>query len=69
MHKTLAFLEKRKDRMQYLLYHQDGWLPGSGIVESGNKVVMQARRVWGRHAISRLRMVITCWRMPQRCLQ
>jgi hypothetical protein len=24
MHKTLAFLEKRKDRMQYLLYQQDG---------------------------------------------
>lgn len=42
-HKKLAYLEKRTDRMQYPLYQQEGWPIGSGIVESGNKVVMQAR--------------------------
>lgn len=43
MHKQLAYLLKRTDRMQYPLYQQEGWPIGSGIVESGNKVVMQAR--------------------------
>ena len=43
MHKQLAYLQKRTDRMQYPLYQQEGWPIGSGIVESGNKVVMQAR--------------------------
>jgi hypothetical protein len=39
----LAYLEKREAHMQYPLYQQQGWPIGSGIVESGNKVVMQAR--------------------------
>lgn len=43
MHKQLAYLLKRTDRMQYPLYQQEGWPLGSGMVESGNKVVMQAR--------------------------
>jgi hypothetical protein len=43
MHKKLAYLLKRTDRLQYPLYQQEGWPLGSGIVESGNKVVMQAR--------------------------
>jgi Uncharacterised protein family (UPF0236) len=43
MRKKLAYLLKRTDRMQYPLYQQEGWPIGSGIVESGNKVVMQAR--------------------------
>jgi hypothetical protein len=43
MHKKLTSLLKRTDRMQYPLYQQEGWPIGSGIVESGNKVVMQAR--------------------------
>jgi len=43
MHKQLAYLQKRSTRMQYPLYRAAGWPIGSGIVESGNKVVMQAR--------------------------
>lgn len=43
MHKHLAYLQKRSKRMQYPLYRAVGWPIGSGIVESGNKVVMQAR--------------------------
>lgn len=41
--KKLAYLEKREARMQYPEYQAQGWPIGSGIVESGNKVVMQAR--------------------------
>ena len=43
MSKSYAYLVKREERMQYPSYQQDGWPIGSGIVESGNKVVMQAR--------------------------
>jgi hypothetical protein len=39
----LHYLEKRKPLMDYPTYQQQGWPIGSGIVESGNKVVMQAR--------------------------
>jgi hypothetical protein len=41
--KKLAYLEKREGRMQYPQYRAAGWPIGSGTVESGNKVVMQAR--------------------------
>jgi hypothetical protein len=43
MSKKLTYLEKREARMQYQEYRAQGWPIGSGIVESGNKVVMQAR--------------------------
>jgi len=43
MSKQYAYLTKREERMQYPHYQQEGWPIGSGIVESGNKVVMQAR--------------------------
>ena len=39
----LAYLEKREAHMQYPFYQQQGWPIGSGVVESGNKVVMQER--------------------------
>jgi hypothetical protein len=39
----LAYLEKREAHMQYPRYREQGWPIGSGIVESGNKVVMQER--------------------------
>lgn len=39
----VAYLEKREARMQYPQYQAAGWPIGSGMVESGNKVVMQAR--------------------------
>jgi hypothetical protein len=41
--KKLAYLLKREARMQYPQYRTAGWPIGSGCVESGNKVVMQAR--------------------------
>ncbi|HEX4713432.1 MAG TPA: ISKra4 family transposase, partial [Ktedonobacteraceae bacterium] len=40
--KKVAYLEKREARMQYPQYQAAGWPIGSGSVESGNKVVMQA---------------------------
>jgi hypothetical protein len=40
---ALAYLEKREGQMQYPCYRAAGWPIGSGIVESANKLVMQAR--------------------------
>jgi hypothetical protein len=40
---NLAYLEKRTNQMQYPLFQQQGWPIGSGIVESGNKLVVEAR--------------------------
>lgn len=39
----LAYLEKRVPQMQYPDYQRAGWPIGSGVVESGNKVVVEAR--------------------------
>lgn len=39
----LQYLEKRETLMDYPAYQATGWPIGSGSVESGNKVVMQAR--------------------------
>jgi hypothetical protein len=41
--KQLNYLRKRAPFMQYPTYQQQGWPIGSGIVESANKVVVQAR--------------------------
>lgn len=40
---ALTYLEKRVDQLQYPTYRAAGWPIGSGSVESGHKVVMQAR--------------------------
>jgi len=40
---NLAYLEKRKAQMQYPHFRAQGWPIGSGIVESGNKLVVEAR--------------------------
>jgi hypothetical protein len=40
---NLAYLEKRKDQLQYPQFQAHGWPIGSGIVESGNKLVVEAR--------------------------
>lgn len=40
---SLSYLEKREAHMQYPLYMRQGWPIGSGAVESGNKVVVEAR--------------------------
>ena len=39
----LAYLEKREAHMQYPTYQAQGWPIGSGAMESGNKVVVEAR--------------------------
>jgi hypothetical protein len=40
---NLAYLEKRKHQMRYPIFQEQGWPIGSGIVESGNKVVVESR--------------------------
>jgi hypothetical protein len=39
----LAYLEKRVDQMDYPTYQAAGWPIGSGMVESANKLVVEAR--------------------------
>ena len=40
---NLAYLKKREQQMQYPTFQAQGWPIGSGIVESGNKLVVEAR--------------------------
>jgi hypothetical protein len=40
---NLAYLKKREPHMQYPTFQSQGWPIGSGIVESGNKLVVEAR--------------------------
>ena len=40
---NLAYLEKRRAQIQYPQFQAEGWPIGSGIVESGNKLVVEAR--------------------------
>ena len=40
---NLAYLEKRLAQMQYPTFQAQGWPIGSGMVESANKVVVEAR--------------------------
>lgn len=40
---NLAYLEKRKQQMQYPSFQAQGWPIGSGMVESGNKLVVEVR--------------------------
>src|SRR6185503_8156173 len=40
---NLAYLEKREAQMQYPRFQAEGWPIGSGMVESANKVVVEAR--------------------------
>ena len=41
--KPLAYLEKREAQMGYPVWQAQGWPIGSGAVESGNKLVVEAR--------------------------
>ena len=43
MAEALAYLEKREAQMQYPLFKAAGWPIGSGSMESGNKLVVEAR--------------------------
>ena len=38
-----AYLKKRESQIQYPTFQAQGWPIGSGIVESGNKLVVEAR--------------------------
>ena len=40
---NLAYLQKREQQIQYPIFQAQGWPIGSGIVESGNKLVVEAR--------------------------
>jgi hypothetical protein len=40
---NLAYLQKRRSQLQYPQFQSQGWPIGSGIVESANKVVVEAR--------------------------
>jgi hypothetical protein len=40
---NLAYLEKREAQMQYPRFQREGWPIGSGVVESANKLVVEAR--------------------------
>lgn len=40
---NLTYLEKRREHMRYPDFQAQGWPIGSGIVESGNKLVVEAR--------------------------
>ena len=41
--KKVAYLQKREKQMQYREYQAAGWPIGSGMVESANKIVVEAR--------------------------
>jgi hypothetical protein len=43
MMEKITYLRKREEQMQYPQYQADGWPIGSGIAESGNKLVVQTR--------------------------
>jgi hypothetical protein len=54
---NLAYLKKRKQQMQYPHFQAQGWSIGSGMVESGNKLVVQARLKgagmhWAEHNVN-----------------
>ncbi len=40
---NLAYLQKREQQLQYPRFQEEGWPIASGIVESGNKLVVEAR--------------------------
>jgi hypothetical protein len=40
---SLAYLDKRVEQMRYHQFQAQGWPIGSGMVESGNKLVVEAR--------------------------
>ncbi|WP_149404830.1 ISKra4 family transposase, partial [Dictyobacter arantiisoli] len=43
LEEPLSYLRKRENMMDYPRYQREGWPIGSGMVESANKTVMQAR--------------------------
>lgn len=52
--KALAYLEKRQEQMRYDELRAAGWPLGSGMVESGNKLVVEERlKGSGKHWVER----------------
>src|SRR5262249_54067733 len=56
---NLAYLEKRVAQMQYPTFQAEGWPIGSGMVESANKLVVEARLKgagmhWSRESVNPL---------------
>jgi len=56
---NLGYLDKRVSQMQYPSFLSEGWPIGSGAVESGNKVVVEARLKgagmhWSRESVNPL---------------
>jgi hypothetical protein len=54
---NLAYLKKREMQIQYPTFQMQGWPIGSGIVESGNKLVVEARLKgsgmhWAEHNVN-----------------
>ena len=43
LRRNLAYLEKRQPQLQYPRFREQGWPIGSGMVESANKLVVEAR--------------------------
>jgi hypothetical protein len=70
---NLAYLEKRNAQMDYPQFQEQGWPIGSGIVESGNKLVVEARLKgagmhWERENVNPilgLRNIVCSNRWPQ----
>ncbi len=55
----VGYLQKREKLMQYPTFRQDGWPIGSGMVESANKLVVEARLKgagmhWERSNVNRM---------------
>ena len=57
----LSYLEKRLAQLQYPRFLADGWPIGSGVVESANKLVVQAR-LKGAGMHWNAPTSIPCWR-------
>jgi hypothetical protein len=54
---NLAYLQKREQQIQYPRFQVEAWPIGSGIVESGNKLVVEARlKGSGMHWVDQLSM-------------
>jgi hypothetical protein len=74
---SLAYLEKREAQMQYPMCLAHGWPMGSGAIESGNKVVVEARlrgagMHWARSNVNpmvALRNALYSDRWPEACSQ
>jgi hypothetical protein len=43
LHDNLAYLEKRREQLQYPTFQANGWPIASGMTESANKLVVEAR--------------------------